>query len=68
MNDIPEEIPENGLEPEVRRAYNRLVRFVRRMIPRDSASVSVTHSAGGVHLAVKENARGNGNGSIPRWG
>jgi len=66
---IPNEVSEKGLDPDVRRALNQLIRAVRQMIPQDSSTVSVTHNSSGIHLAVKESARGGGNGSTtPRWG
>ena len=66
--NLPNEVPENGLEPDVRRALNALIRYVRQSQPKDSATVAVTKLGSGVHLEVKESARGGGNGAVPRWG
>jgi len=65
---IPEKVSEKGLEPDLRRAFNQLVEYLRTMQPRDSASVSVSNTTNGVTLAVKPSARGDGSGSVPRWG
>jgi molybdenum cofactor biosynthesis enzyme MoaA len=65
---IPDKVSEKGLEPDLRRAFNQLVEYLRTIQPRDSSSVSVSTTTNGVTLAVKPSARGNGSGSVPRWG
>jgi molybdenum cofactor biosynthesis enzyme MoaA len=65
---IPDKVPEKGLEPDLRRAFNQLVDYLRAMQPRDSASVSVSNTTNGVTLAVKQSARADAAGNVPRWG
>lgn len=66
--NIPNEVPENGLEPDVRRALNALIRYIRETQPRDSSTVAVHRTTSGTHIEVKESARGSGRNQVPRWG
>ena len=66
--NLPDKVSEKGLEPELRRAFNRLIDYLRAMEPKSSASVSVQRTTEGVSLTVNQSARGIGNGGTPRWG
>lgn len=66
--NLPDPLPENGLEPEVRRRFNQLLAYVRTLTPRESGTVAVNRMASGVTFEVKESARGSGNNETPRWG
>lgn len=67
--NLPEPLPESGLEPEVRRAFNRLLAYVRTLTPRESGTVSVNRTQAGFTVDVKDSARGSGSEtSTPRWG
>ncbi len=64
----PEKIPEGGFDPEMRRKYNALLAYVRTLTPRESATMAVSHTEGGVVQEVKPSARGSGDSTTPRWG
>ena len=66
--NLPDKVSEKGLEPDLRRAFNRLIDYLREMQPRSSASVSVQRTTEGVSLSVNPSARGSGNGGTRRWG
>ena len=65
--NLPEPVPENGLEPDLRRKFNQLLRAVRTLKVRESGTMAVSHTEGGTFVEVKNSARGGGN-STPRWG
>jgi len=66
---LPDPVPENGLEPDLRRRFNELLRVVRTLQVRESGTVAVSHTQAGTFVEVKASAAGNGNNSnIPRWG
>jgi len=66
--NLPDKVSEKGLEPDLRRAFNRLIDYLRAMEPRSSASVSVQRTTEGVSLSVNPSARGSGSGGTPKWG
>ena len=63
---IPNRLNERGLEPEIRREFNKLLAYVRTIAPKDSSSVAVSQTEMGAHIQVKPSARGGD--ATPRWG
>lgn len=67
--NLPDPLPETGLEPDVRRQFNKLLAYIRTLTPRESGTVAVNRTQAGFTVEVKDSARGSGgNNQPPRWG
>lgn len=67
--NLPDPLPETGLDPESRRKINAILAYLRTLTPRESGTIAVNRMASGVTFEVKESARGSGNNdTTPRWG
>jgi len=64
---LPDPVPENGLEPDLRRRFNQLLRAVRTLKVRESGTMAVSHTEAGTFVEIKASAKGGGD-STPRWG
>jgi hypothetical protein len=66
--NLPDPISEKGLEPDLRRRFNRLLAAVKTLQIKETATTAVDRTAGGTFVHVKPSAGGGGANNVPRWG
>lgn len=66
----PEKVKEHGFDPDLRRAFNSLLEYLRCVEPRTSHGAKIERTANGFFVVptVTTQQDNNQNNSAPRWG
>lgn len=64
----PEPLNESGLEPEVRRKVNALLRYVQSLRLLDHSDVEIDRTSQGTFIRPKGGGNTDTTNNVPRWG
>ena len=64
----PKKLPERGLEPEIRRAFNQLLDHVEGLKILPNSDVEIDRTTRGTFIRPKGSGNNTDNNQAPRWG